>query len=54
MPVIFRQLRIKNYVSDPLEDSTKPGVMILMISVPLYDENGQIVGVLSEQSARSA
>ncbi len=36
----------KNYVSDPLEDSTKPGVMILMISVPLYDENGQIVGVL--------
>ncbi len=36
----------KNYVSDPLEDSTKPGVMILMISVPLYDESGQIVGVL--------
>lgn len=36
----------RNYVSDPLEDSTKPGVMILMISVPLYDEDGQIVGVL--------
>lgn len=36
----------RNYVSDPLEDSTKPGVMILMISVPLYDESGQIVGVL--------
>lgn len=34
------------YVSDPLEDSTKPGVMILMLSVPLYDESGQIVGVL--------
>lgn len=36
----------RNYVSDPLEDSTKPGVMILMISVPLYNEGGQIVGVL--------
>ncbi|MDE6363613.1 MAG: methyl-accepting chemotaxis protein [Lachnospiraceae bacterium] len=36
----------RNYVSDPLEDSTKPGVMILMISVPLYDENGQIAGIL--------
>lgn len=35
-----------NYVSDPLEDSTKPGTMILMISVPLYDESGQIEGVL--------
>ncbi|MCM1284239.1 MAG: methyl-accepting chemotaxis protein [Muribaculaceae bacterium] len=35
-----------NYVSDPLEDSTKPGTMILMISVPLYNESGQIAGVL--------
>lgn len=36
----------KRYISDPLEDSTKPGTMILMISVPLYDESGQIRGVL--------
>ncbi|MCM1143264.1 MAG: methyl-accepting chemotaxis protein [Blautia sp.] len=35
-----------NYISDPLEDSTKPGTMILMVSVPVYDENGQVEGVL--------
>lgn len=35
-----------NYISDPLEDSTNAGVMILMVSVPLVDESGQIQGVL--------
>lgn len=31
--------------SDPIEDSTKPGVMIMMMSVPIYND-GNIVGVL--------
>ena len=35
----------KRSVSDPLEDSTKPGVMIMLMSVPVYN-NGEIVGVL--------
>lgn len=35
----------KRSASDPLEDSTKPGVMIMLMSVPIYN-NGEIVGVL--------
>ena len=35
----------KRSASDPLEDSTKPGVMIMLMSVPIYYD-GEIVGVL--------
>ncbi len=35
----------KRSASDPLEDSTKPGVMIMLMSVPIYND-GKIVGVL--------
>lgn len=35
----------KRSASDPLEDSTKPGVMIMLMSVPIYND-GEIIGVL--------
>ncbi len=40
-----RALEGTNFVSDPLEDSTKPGTMILMLSVPIYNGD-DLVGVL--------